>query len=255
MTVVESIQAPTTSAAWCKLLETIVSKGEKMGTEYGGFTKRIHATVHITDATKGFENGFAPFGPQSLEQYRQEMTEEYADWYMSLKDTDKRKFEYCYAKQLFRYGEKAYNHLKRNIENLRPCSRRHVGVLWENEVHIERFEDQPCWIAYGIEYNEKGQVTLKILYRSWDAFGGFPANIPGIIFGVNKALREYAQIKSIPALHVTEVVATGWDLHIYDRDLPIVQDIIEKRKCTKCGAFTQVLAPGSSGFVCPDCMR
>lgn len=251
MTETVLIKEKSIASAWYRLLSIINTRGEFHIPDYGVPTRRVHATLHITDPYARELHNCMPFGALSLEKYKEEITEEYADWYTSLPDDDKRKFDYCYAKQLFRYGKVAYNTLKENIENLRVGSRRHVGVLWENEIHIPKFEDQPCWIAYKLEKTPDDTVILYILYRSWDAYGGASTNIPGILYGVNKALKE-----SSDDLRVSEIIATGWDTHIYDTDMPAVQKLlVEIRQCGICGDIceTSSMRPSTKGYICPFC--
>ena len=122
------IEADTISSAWSRLIYEIYKNGEDHKPDYSTGTRRLHATVVINDVNADQVNSFVPFGENLIKKYKEELTEEYADWYVSLPDDDRRKFDYCYAKQLFRYGETAYNTLSENVKNLRVGSRRHVGV-------------------------------------------------------------------------------------------------------------------------------
>jgi thymidylate synthase len=247
------IKAKTISSAWSQLIHQIHINGEWHKPDYGTPTKRIHATIQIEDVNNNQVSSAVPFGKNLIEKYKEELTEEYADWYMSIPEGDQRKFDYCYAKQLFRYGEHAYDTVNANINNLRQGSRRHVGILWENETHIPKFEDQPCWIAYKIEQLNEKQVRLYILYRSWDAFGGFPANIPAIVEGFKKAIREH----DLP-YEIESLIATGWDTHIYEADLQAVEKIFKANElCPLCQCITpkHALISTPKGRACPDCKK
>ena len=247
------IKAKNISSAWSQLIYEIYKKGEEHKPDYKTTTKRVHATIYIDDVNNDQVCSAVPFGENLIKKYKEELTEEYAEWYVSLPEDDKRKFDYCYAKQLFRYGETAYNTLSANILNLRPGSRRHVGVLWENEVHIPKFEDQPCWIAYKIELLDSTNVRICILYRSWDAFGGFPANIPAIVEGIKKVFKE----NSLPYV-ISSLIATGWDTHIYEADLQAVERILKTHDlCPLCGSFAlkHSFMQTTKGRVCPGCKK
>ena len=245
------IEADTISSAWSRLIYEIYKNGEDHKPDYSTGTRRLHATVVINDVNVDQVNSFVPFGENLIKKYKEELTEEYADWYVSLPDDDRRKFDYCYAKQLFRYGETAYNTLSENVKNLRVGSRRHVGVLWENEVHIPKFEDQPCWIAYKLELLNETDVRLYILYRSWDAFGGFPANLPAIVEGFKKVFRE----NDMP-YRIESLMATGWDTHIHEADLQAVENIFKTAElCPRCGniAAKHAFISTTKGRVCLQC--
>jgi thymidylate synthase len=232
------IKGKTIASAWSQLIREIYEKGEEHKPDYKTMTKRVHATICIEDVNNNQVSPAVPFGENLIAKYKEELTEEYADWYSSLEDDDKRKFDYCYAKQLFRYGQAAYDSVNANVSNLRPGSRRHVGVLWENETHIPKFEDQPCWIAYKLEQLNDTQVRIYLLYRSWDAFGGFPANIPAIVEGFKKVFKEHEL-----DIEIESLIATGWDTHIYDTDLQAVEKIFK----------TNELCP--LGKACPECKK
>lgn len=245
------IKAPTIRSAWEQLLSEIHATKELHQPDYKTKTSRVHATIQIDNVHDHQISPFVPFGENMIRQYKEELTEEYANWYTALPDDDQRKFDYCYAKQLFLYGKDNYNSLRENIRHLRPGSRRHVGVLWENEVHIPKFEDQPCWIAYKIEQINDTGLQLYILYRSWDAFGGFPANIPAIVHGIEKILEE----ESSP-LRIESLIATGWDTHVYDTDMGTVEKILrENAFCSVCNELhpKHALVTATKGRMCMEC--
>ena len=246
------IHARSISSAWYQLLKYIHWHGDLHMPDYGTATKRVHATVHITDVHHAQHVDAMPFGKMSLEKYKSELTSKYADWYTSLPENDEKKFDYCYAKQLFRYGKNDYNSLRENIRNLREGSRRHVGVLWENEVHIPKYEDQPCWIAYKLEQTSLHDIVLYILYRSWDIYGGFPANLPAIVDGIEKVLQEEGS-----TLRIAEVIATGWDAHYYCIDRDAVRRVLEESAiCMRCCEVTKKTAmiTHNGGYKCATCL-
>lgn len=247
------IEAPTIASAWCQIIEAINTIGESHNPDYGTPTRRVHLTVKISDVHSRQVSELLPFGSKSMEEYKKELTKEYADWYESLDVSNKKRFEYCYAKQLFLYGPSHFNSLKANVKNLRNGSRRHVGVLWENEIHIPQYEDQPCWIAYKLEVMSSNEVRLFILYRSWDAFGGLPANLPAIVYGVEKILSEEKT-----GYQIGELIATGWDAHIYDSDMQTVENILKTSDwCCKCHELhkRQSMVMRDRGNVCERCLR
>ncbi len=252
MTETVNIVAKSISNAWFQLLHYLYWSGTHHQPDYNTSTKRAHATVHIKNVHDEQHVDAMPFGPQALERYKSELTQEYAEWYISLPADDKRKFDYCYAKQLMMYGPEYFNTLRENIRYLREGSRRHVGVLWENDVHIRKFEDQPCWIAYKLEQVNDNDLILYILYRSWDIYGGFPANLPAIVYGIEKVLKEEGS-----PLKISELIATGWDAHYYSTDADAVRAVVVANAiCGKCGKVMdkrQMILNGPT-FKCAKCM-
>jgi thymidylate synthase len=244
------IEAESISDAYLQILWNIHKEGVMHYPDYKGTpTKRVCALFHIKDIINNQINEhLCPFGNKTIDKYRDELTEEYADWYMSLADDDKKKFEYCYAKQLFRYGAEAYNTVKANIESLRVGSRRHVGVLWENETHIPKYQDQPCWIAYKLELLNETEAILYITYRSWDAFGGLPANLVGIVYGIQKAFKD-----ANSDIKLTDIYANGYDVHMYNNDYENIKDkLLKYEECAKCRKPTlkSKMMPSTKGFIC-----
>lgn len=248
-----TINAQNFSEAYLRVLWEIHHNGAIQTPDYKNPTKRIYLSLFVKDVYNNQLSPACPLKENSLKKYKDELTEEYADWYLSLPADDKRKFDYCYAKQLFRYGSDQMNTMEENMKNLRVGSRRHVGVLWENNVHIHKYEDQPCWIAYKLELLNETDVVVYITYRSWDAFGGLPFNLPAITHGIQTKF----YLLGLP-YKIVGFYANGYDTHIYQTDQKAVAEIL--RDYTECSKCKELIPKNKSvfttrGISCSNCLR
>ncbi|MGD9780482.1 MAG: thymidylate synthase, partial [Methanomethylovorans sp.] len=83
------IEADTISSAWSRLIYEIYKNGEDHKPDYSTGTRRLHATVVINDDNADQVNSFVPIGENLRKKYKEELTEEYADWDVSLPDDDR----------------------------------------------------------------------------------------------------------------------------------------------------------------------
>jgi thymidylate synthase len=91
-------------------------------------------------------------------------------------------FEYTYYERLTQYGLPEYNEsqIENIVEKLKDSrdTRRAVAILWQ-PWSDSRLSDPPClnWIQAVIR---KGNLNLKVLFRSHDILKGWPSNILAI---------------------------------------------------------------------------
>ena len=69
-------------------------------------------------------------------------------------------------------------------------------------------QDPPCLRQIDTRIQD-GQLHFMVYFRSWDLWGGFPANLGGI-----QLLKEY--VASEIGVEDGEIIATSKGLHIYD---------------------------------------
>lgn len=245
-----AINAPTIASGWFQVLQNWDKYGVIAETDYGEPTKRINLTLHVKNPNFDQVHPYCPIPPFALEQYKTELTEEYADYQRLLPDGDMGKFEYTYAEYIYRQ-QKYYpinshkdafnawkdkteyqNNFVENLKNLRTNSRRHCGALWQNEIHIERHEDHPCWVFYKLELINEKDVILYGTFRSWDVFRGMPANLPAIVEGIKKNFKDY----NLP-YNLSDIYFNGMDAHIYQNAWDDVAEILNKNDstCDTCG--------------------
>ena len=245
------IVANTVAESWIKLITAITTVGAEGNPDYPTGTRRVHATIVINNPTLNRVHPLVPFGTEDgekMKRYIAELTRDYGAEQAALPDGDDRKFEYTYAEQLFMFGTNHYDTINALRNQLRVGSRRHVAVLWDNELYCDTAEDQPCWISYKIEDLGNNKLALYIIYRSWDAYGGYPANLPAIFAMFEREFPEY---------DLERVYLTGWDTHIYDSNLDDALAIIEQHKnefvtCFKCGRIVlkTLCMPSMGNLVC-----
>jgi thymidylate synthase len=248
-----SINAQTFSEAYMKVLWNIKEVGVEHKPDYNVSTKRIYLALFVKDVNSDQLSPICPLKEESLKLYKDELKEEYAEWYVSLPDDDKRKFDYCYAKQLYKFGTEDMNTLRMNLLSLRVGSRRHAAALWDNRLHIEKYEDQPCWVFYKLELLSETDLLVYITYRSWDAFGGLPFNLPAITHGIQDTIKKL----NLP-YNIVGFFANGYDTHIYETDQKQAFDGLKNYSpCSKCGEPTlkSQMTFNSKGLCCKSCLK
>lgn len=92
----------------------------------------------------------------------------------------------------------------------REGSRRIKANLWIPEIDLFTYENQPCFQQFKVEYLGNGKVHLEILFRSWDAMNGLPANLPGICNLI------FTEILEPNGFELVRLTCNGEDLHIYN---------------------------------------
>jgi thymidylate synthase len=241
------------ASGWADALKFIRSEGIIHNPDYNISTRRIHLTLRIDDVYNNQVHEMNPLGDMAMKKYKDEMTREYAQWYTSLDVNDKRKFDYCYAAQLFKFGKRDYDTLTDNACNLTKDSDESVGVLWDNDIHVDKYEDQPCWVAYKLKLLDNNNVRVYVTYRSWDIYGGLPANIPAIVDGIQKVFDDNSL-----NYRISEFIATGLDAHYYQTDEDRVKELTSKyRKCPICKEYKNIstMMPSTKGYTCINCLK
>ena len=175
----------------------------------------FNAVLHPVFLKPVQETGIVTQGIKSIENYiYYEMSRQFADdYHTSLLNNDPDIPPYSYAHRLIYYPT-SNGHLDqlafiRNELPKRPGSRRIKANLWIPEIDLPTFENQPCLQQIKFEYLGNDSVHISIVFRSWDLFNGWPANIPGILHFLHTEILEPNN------LTCSRLTCNGEDTHIY----------------------------------------
>ncbi|MCK5019866.1 MAG: hypothetical protein KAS32_22595, partial [Candidatus Peribacteraceae bacterium] len=95
----------------------------------------------------------------------------------------------------------------------RQGSRRIKANLWIPEIDLFTFENSPCLQEIKFENLGENNVHITTLFRSWDAFNGLPANIPGILNLL------YTEVLEPNNMMCSRLTCNGEDTHIYSANI------------------------------------
>lgn len=95
----------------------------------------------------------------------------------------------------------------------REGSRRIRANLWIPEIDLFTTDNQPCLQQIKFENLGKNKVHITMLLRSWDAFNGLPANIPGILNLL------YTEVLEPNNMRCSRLTCNGEDTHIYSANI------------------------------------
>lgn len=199
--------------AWTQVLETIYEKGDDYVVEYGSEqteTKKIAATIEIEKPeTRPLTHPQAPFTTKYIQQYALE--------YLFIGEK--------HEKEEYTYGERLRKPIDQ-IQEIIKRYRKHKGDR-QNTMLIRRPEDlslehPPCLTILDTEILDD-RLHFIAYFRSWDAYGGFPANVAGL-----QLLKEYMaeEIGVKPG----KTIAYAKNLHIYRRQYNLVEELLKPKK-------------------------
>ena len=118
-------------------------------------------------------------------------------------------------------GDNSVDQIKELLEGLKrdPYSRRHIVTGW-NPSELDNAALPPCHILnmYSVSNN---RLNSSFVMRSNDVPFGLPFNIAGY------ALLNYIFAKHL-GLQPGQLVYMGWDVHIYQNQLDMVDEIIKR---------------------------
>jgi thymidylate synthase len=211
----EKIEAFDIPDAWYKTLKLIWTKGIDFKVGYGSeqtLTKKLNLTLEIQHPeTRPLLHEKAPNDKEYLNWY--------AGTYLWYPEPDNA--EYTYGNRL----RKPVDQLQTVIDRLKeqPMDRQCTAIVRRPEDIVKgKCKDPPCLTVLDFEImNDKLQTTGY--FRSWDAYAGLPCNLGGIQM-VCEFMAEEIGIKSGP------LIMHSKNCHIYERQFPLVKDLLEPRK-------------------------
>jgi thymidylate synthase len=114
--------------------------------------------------------------------------------------------------------------MKNQLLKKRVGSKRIQAITWIPQIDCQKDEDQPCFQRIWVYLHSNERLDVHIMYRSWDIFQAYEANINAFISLVKKELLEPTGLK------MGTLCTVGNSMHIYDYNWDEAQNLLEKYK-------------------------
>ncbi len=215
--------------AWFKALNAIWREGDTFPVGFGSEeteTKKLNLTIEIVHPeNRPLVSDKAPCDFKYVQGYALEYL-----WCGEKKEDE----TYTYGSRLNSPLNQVEEAVKRYVEEQRD---RQVTMVIRRPDDIEKFDSKgnksepPCLSLIDTEILDS-QVHLTCYFRSWDAFGGLPANIAGLQL-FNEAFVSEINERGGLSLKTGKLVFHSKNCHIYQRQYPLIKELLEPKDTAK----------------------
>jgi len=223
--------------AWFKVLNTIWREGDVYYVGFGSEeteTKKLNLTIEIAHPeNRPLVSDKAPCDFKYVQGYALEY----------LWCGDKQEHEtYTYGSRLNHPVNQVEEAVKRYVEEKRD---RQVTMVIRLPTDIRKFDEHnqksepPCLSLIDTEILD-GQMHLTCYFRSWDAFGGLPANIAGLQL-FNEAFVSEINERGNLSLKTGKLIFHSKNCHIYERQYGLVRELLEPKDSAKSTRLAKTL--------------
>ena len=213
--------------AWFKALTSIWTEGDDFQVGYGSeetLTKKLNLTLEINHPeNRPLVSDKAPCDMAYVQWY--------ALTYLWCGKEGKQDETYTYGSRLREPVDQVEEAISRYVKEQRDRQVTMVVRFPEDILKIspqtkERMEP-PCLSLIDTEILG-GQMHLTCYFRSWDAFGGLPANIAGLQL-FNEAFVAEINERGNFSLKTGKLIFHSKNCHIYKRQFSLVQELLEPK--------------------------
>jgi thymidylate synthase len=213
--------------AWFKVLKSIWTEGDVFQVGYGSEeteTKKLNLTLEITQPeNRPLLSDKAPCDMAYVQWY--------ALTYLWCGAEGKKDETYTYGSRLREPVDQVEEAIKRYLKEQRDRQVTMVVRLPDDILKIspqtmERMEP-PCLSLIDTEVFD-GRVHLTCYFRSWDAFGGLPANVAGLQL-FNEAFVSEINERGNLSLKTGKLIFHSKNCHIYKRQYNLVKELLEPK--------------------------
>ena len=220
--------------AWFKALSAIWREGDIFPVGFGSEeteTKKLNLSIEITNPqSRPLVSDKAPCDFKYVQGYALEYL-----WCGEKQNEE----PYTYGSRLNDpYGDNRVNQVQEAIKRyVQEQNDRQVTMVIRLPEDILKFDrnkkksEPPCLSIIDTEILDS-KMHLTCYFRSWDAFGGLPANIAGIQL-FNEAFVNEINEQSGLALNTGKLIFHSKNCHIYQRQYNLVRDLLEPKDSSK----------------------
>lgn len=204
-----SLSAFDIPEAWLLVVQKILEEGDDFKVGRGSEitnTKKISMGLEITNPeTRPLAHKEAPFTMKYVEQYALE--------YLFIGEKHKGE-EYTYGERL----RKPVDQIARVIEKYLECKEDRQNTMIIRRPEDLNTLDPPCLTVLDTEILDD-KLHFLVYFRSWDAYGGFPANIAGL-----QLLKEY--MAGEIGVKSGKTICFAKNIHLYERQIEFAKKLV-----------------------------
>jgi len=225
--------------AWYQVLKRIWEDGEHFTVKYGSETtdtKKLDVTLEVQHPeNKPLVHEKAPCDMRYVTNYFMEYL-----WFGEKKPDE----TYTYSSRL-----------RSPVDQIDEAIKRYVEELFDRQVTLvvripqdifkeiaDRRHEPPCLTILDTEVSRDEDKKLKFVltgyWRSWDAYAALPANLAGLqlfseafVKELNARGREKHKARW-EEVYTGKMIMHSKNCHIYQRQLPLVEELIKAKKTT-----------------------
>jgi len=225
--------------AWFKTLSAIWKEGDLFQVGFGSEeteTKKLNLTIEITHPeNRPLVSDKAPCDFKYVQGYALEYL-----WCGEMREDE----VYTYGSRLKNPIDQVEHALKRHMEEQRD---RQITLVIRRPQDIAKYDangnksEPPCLSLIDTEIIDN-QMHLTCYFRSWDAYGGLPANIAGLQL-FNEAFVSEINERSGLQLKTGKLIFHSKNCHIYQRQYGLVRELLEPKDNAKNLRLTKPPSP------------
>jgi thymidylate synthase len=214
--------------AWFQTLSRIWSEGDVFKVGFGSEeteTKKLNLTIEISHPeNRPLTSDKSPYDMKYVQGYALEYL-----WCGEKQDES-----YTYGSRLNHPVNQIEEAVKRYAEEQRD---RQVTMVIRLPEDILKFDKQhkksepPCLSLIDTEILD-GKMHLTCYFRSWDAYGGLPANIAGLQL-FNEAFVKEISSRGNLNLETGKLIFHSKNCHIYQRQYKLVEELLSPKNDAK----------------------
>lgn len=209
------IEAKTLNEAWFQSLKRVLEDGYEYVIDRGSY--QGHKRKELDFAVIRIEYpGARPLAPDTPPGIPAPVTQEYLDGYLSYLMTSHKK-----QNEQYTYGEDLEKQIPEVIKMYREdgfnTNQAYMAVGSSQSIFLR---DPQC--LRGVDTRVRyGKLHFEVYFRSWDLWGGLPANLGGL-----QMLKEY--MASEIGVEDGELIACSKGLHLYDHCWDVARAVVNR---------------------------
>ena len=201
-----TIHAVDIQDAWFQCIAAILDRGFKYEIQHGSYVgqTRLEFDQITVLITKPYQEPYDQMLPQIPASYNipNPVSEGYVEQYLPYLLTDS-----IEPGEQYTYGSRMFKQIQHFIEVFKTTPNTNQAILQVGQPTDCDLEDPPCLRHIDMRIKD-GELIFYPYFRSWDLWGGFPANLAGIAV-LQKMMADEIGVKS------GAICASGKGLHIY----------------------------------------
>jgi len=223
--------------SWIKILDNIIEEGKDIIFGSANEKKKARDTTQFIilgqDAIKQIENKDIHPGyglkERAMQKYIDEFDRDWYDGYKKLPSESMKRFSYLYIERLIDTYSDQLDFLRKSLQKSIESgvsSNRSLAITWNPLLDIDN-ESPPCFQQVWIRYYDPGEIDMRLVWRSRDAFDAWPGNMVGIANAMNK------EVFFPNNCRIKRLIDYNYSIHIYEGRIQEASKVVQEDKNRK----------------------